>query len=221
MTLPRQEVTWPGHPVGLLPSRGLHLDRPSQRVAPTPYPAPVPHQSLGAGAHPPRLSGSCAFLDSNRRKARYGVTYVRNLCAQAGVGFEETSPDEDVLAVDCEVKFVEASVRVQVKCTSSLKATGRSASWPVEEGWLRKWADSRLPVYIVVVMVSPESDSWIEHRRKDTLHNTAAFWVRVDGLTDAKRVRIPKANRLQSSTFTLWRNEMLAGFIASSAGDVV
>ena len=74
------------------------------------------------------MSGSCGFLHLDRRKARYGVSYIRNLCAQAGLRFGETEQDEDVLAVDCEIKYREANVGVQVKCTSSLKIVGRSAS---------------------------------------------------------------------------------------------
>jgi hypothetical protein len=46
-----------------------------------------------------------ATLDTNRAKSRFGVAYVRAVCSQAGVGFQETSPDEDVLAVDGNVEF--------------------------------------------------------------------------------------------------------------------
>jgi hypothetical protein len=70
-----------------------------------------------------------AILDENRRKARFGVAYVRTICAQAGVAFNETSLDEDVLAIDADVKFREATVGLQIKCTSGLSLSGRSASW--------------------------------------------------------------------------------------------
>jgi hypothetical protein len=49
----------------------------------------------------PTVSHSEATLDSNRRKARYGVAYVRSICSQAGMPMNEGSPDEDVFAVDC------------------------------------------------------------------------------------------------------------------------
>lgn len=58
------------------------------------------------------------ILSVSARKARYGVAYLRSVCAQAGVGLSETSADEDVLAIDCDVKFAEGVVGVQVKCTS-------------------------------------------------------------------------------------------------------
>jgi len=47
-----------------------------------------------------KLLEAWATLTPDRRKARYGVAYVRSICAQAGVNLQEMSRDEDVLAVD-------------------------------------------------------------------------------------------------------------------------
>lgn len=154
-----------------------------------------------------------AFLDTNGRKARYGVSYVRSICAQAGVGFQETSPDEDALAVDCAVEFKEANVRVQVKCTSTLTIAGRRASWPVEPGWVRKWAESLIPVYFVLVIV-PAGDptEWLDHRPAGTLHKTAAFWRRIDPVNLGSRIDVPKKQRLTIETLHTWRTEMLHCF---------
>jgi hypothetical protein len=160
----------------------------------------------------------CGFLDPNRRKARYGVAFVRSLCAQAGLSFSETSADEDVLAVDGEVGFTEGIVRVQVKCTSSLKIAGRRASWPLDEGWVRKWSDSRVPVYFVLVIVDEDPGQWLEQRRNGTYHNAAAFWERVDLLGSEKRLTIPKSNRLDASTFDLWHAQMLECFSPRKVG---
>jgi hypothetical protein len=55
----------------------------------------------GQASARPGLSVPCATLPDTGRRARYGVAYLRTICAQAGVGVKETSPDEDVLAVDC------------------------------------------------------------------------------------------------------------------------
>ena len=54
---------------------------------------------------------SWSTLSTNGQRARYGVSYLRNICAQAGVGLNETPADEDVLAVDCDVVFPEGSVQ--------------------------------------------------------------------------------------------------------------
>src|SRR5262245_29053064 len=104
------------------------------------------------------MSVSCATLSAELRKARYGVAYVRSICSQAGVPLSETDPDEDVLAVDCDLKFPEASVRVQVKCTSRWKITGKSISWPVAKAWVQKWDMNELPVYFIVVIVPSSLD---------------------------------------------------------------
>src|SRR3954447_7261777 len=91
------------------------------------------------------LSVPTCTLSPNGQRARYGVSYVRNICAQAGFGLNETSPDEDVLATDCDVVFMEANVRVQVKCTSGLTLGGKTKSWQLKSAWLRKWEQSLLP----------------------------------------------------------------------------
>ena len=71
-------------------------------------------------------------LGDNAREARYGVSYVRALCSQAGVSLTETSPDEDAVAIDATLLLKPAFACVQVKCTSQFKIRGRSASWEME-----------------------------------------------------------------------------------------
>src|ERR1700754_1000947 len=121
-----------------------------------------------------------ATLDANRAKARFGVSYVRAVCSQAGVGFQETSPDEDVLAVDGNVDFEIAPARVQVKCTGQFRLKGGStATWPIDESWRQRWKRSGVPVYFVLVIVDPDDQvSWLHHHDEATLHRAAAFWVR-------------------------------------------
>ena len=152
------------------------------------------------------------MLDTNRQKARYGVSYLRCVCAQAGFGLTETEPDEDVLAVDCAVQYPELAVSVQVKCTSGLTIKGRTKSIPVEEGWIEKWSRSLVPVYLLVVIVPKEVSKWLEHVDEGTLHRTAAFWKRVDRGVTLPSVKIPRSQRLTVDTISLWHRELLANF---------
>lgn len=162
------------------------------------------------------MSAGSATLSANGRKARYGVSYLRNICNQAGAGIVEVSPDEDVLAVDCLVMFREADVRVQVKCTSSFKLVGgTTASWPVEENWLEKWKAASLPVYFVLVVVPDTSESWITHEPHLTLHNTGAFWCRIESATLGTRISLPKSQRLKADTLALWHADLLAALSPS------
>jgi hypothetical protein len=160
------------------------------------------------------LSAAWPTLTLNGRKARYGVAYVRSICAQAGVNLLEMSPDEDVLAVDCDIKFAEGNVSAQVKCTSRLTIRGRSASWPVEPEWVSKWQGSLLPVYFVLVIVPTDVAEWIKHDPAEgTFHRTAAYWRRI--LRDERigsRITIPKSQRFQASTLGLWYSDLLESF---------
>jgi hypothetical protein len=162
-----------------------------------------------------KLSEAWATLTPDGRKARYGVAYVRSICAQAGVSFNETSPDEDVLAVDCDITFrAGAKVSVQVKCTSGFKIRGRSISWPVKTAWVKKWQEHWLPVYFVIVIVPIDAASWIKHDPAEgTFHQTAAFWrrIRQDEQIGA-RISIPKSQRFQESTLALWHSDFLETF---------
>ena len=156
-------------------------------------------------------------MSPNGQKARYGVSYLRNICAQAGFGMVETSPDEDVLAVDCEVQFEEAPVRVQVKCTSGLTIGGRTKSSPLKEEWIGKWSRSCLPVYLVIVVVPEDVSTWLEHPDEGTMHRTAAFWKRVDGESELPSVTIPASQRLTAATLTTWHQDLIAGYVSGGA----
>lgn len=154
-----------------------------------------------------------ANLGDNMAKARYGVAYVRAICSQAHVGFGETSPDEDVLAVDGSIQFAEADVKVQVKCTGQFKIEGRSLSWPVEQVWLDKWRSSQLPVYFILVVLNPNDRmDWITHSRLGSMHRSAAYWLRVDAISDVARINIPKKNRFTAPVLSDWRRDLLSCF---------
>lgn len=157
-------------------------------------------------------SRSLSTLSSNAQRARYGVSYVRNVCAQAGLGLTETSPDEDVLAVDCTVDFRESPVRVQVKCTSGLTLGGQTKSYRLKPEWLRKWDASKVPVYFVIVVVPRLEQSWLTHQSDGTFHKTAAFWKRVPSGDTAKSIAIPKSQRLTAETMYAWHEDLLAAF---------
>lgn len=195
---------------------------PERRPQRKPHPkaAPLAHDPQDASSASAatravaELSEAWATLTPNGRKARYGVTYIRSICAQAGVGFHENSPDEDVLAVDCDIKFPIGIVSAQVKCTSQLTIQGNTASWPVKKEWVDKWQQNCLPVYFVIVMVPASASDWIEHDpAKGTFQRTAAFWrrIRSDERIGA-RIAIPKDQRFQASTLGLWYSDFLATF---------
>lgn len=153
-----------------------------------------------------RRSDDIATLEPNLAKSRFGVAYVRAVCSQAGIGFDETSADEDVLAIDGHINFEVAPVRVQVKCTGRFRIKGgRSATWPIEEAWCRSWRQSKVPVYFVLVIVDPDDqDMWLHHHDEGTLHRAAAFWVRLDDLPCGHGIVVPKDQRLTAETFLRW-----------------
>jgi hypothetical protein len=176
---------------------------------------------MGDGVH--RAWRDVATLDPNRAKSRFGIAYVRAVCSQAGVGFQETSPDEDVLAVDGIVDLEIAPARLQVKCTGKFRIKGgATATWQVEESWRQRWIRSNVPVYFVLVIVDPDDQlSWLHHDDEATLHRAAAFWARVDTLPEGQNIIVPKAQRFTADTLRLWDADVTASFGQSKGGGAV
>lgn len=157
------------------------------------------------------LSEGPGRLDPNRRKSRYGVSYLRAVCSQAGVPMDETSPDEDIHAVDCKLNYPEIPVPVQVKCSSRHELGGPDAFVDVTPEWAQKWRQQVVAVRLVLVVVPDDSTMWLEHPDDGTWHATAAFWAEVSG-DEVGRLHIPKAQRLTAQTLDAWHAEVLTQF---------
>jgi len=152
-------------------------------------------------------------LSQNGAKGRFGVSYVRSIVSQAGVGFTETSPDEDVLAIDATVDFAVAPARLQIKCTAGFSIGGKSATWQSDLYWREQWSQSLLPVYFVLVILDADDrPQWIKHHDAGTDHRAAAFWVRVNQTETGDKIRIPKSQRLTASVLGQWHQEVEACF---------
>lgn len=171
----------------------------------------IPHQPS-----PPEI----ATLAANGSKARFGVAFLRAICSQAGVGFTETSIDEDVLAIDGMVEFEASIARIQVKCTGKFRINGGdSATWPAEQHWWNRWHKSKIPVYFVLVVMDPDNQpEWLDHRPDGTLHRAAAFWVRVDQMSEASGIKVPKSQRLTADTLRHWASDVDACWTAQVRG---
>lgn len=167
-----------------------------------------------------RLAGSVATLTTNGAKARFGVAYLRAVCSHAGLGFAETSIDEDVLAIDGVINFALAEVRVQVKCTGQFRINGGgTATWPAEDAWWEKWHRCGVPAYFVLVVLDPDDQvAWLQHDDAGTLHRAAAFWVRVDNMSVGPGITVPKRQRLTADTLQEWAEDLEECFRPSRGG---
>jgi hypothetical protein len=152
------------------------------------------------------------MLTLNRRKARYGVSYLRSVCAQAGVGLTETAPDEDVYAIDCDLKYGPLTLPVQVKCTAQHILPAEKDPWvDVDPTWATKWEESVLPVHLVLVIVEADPEVWLGHHDNGTWHPAAAYWVHVTG-AEKGRLKFPLEQRLDAAAVTAWYTNAMAGF---------
>ena len=151
-------------------------------------------------------------FSDEKRKSRYGVAYVRSICAHAGVSFSETEIDEDVQAIDAEIRFPILSSRIQIKCTSKFSIGGHSATMELDPKWVKKWSSSIAPIYFIVVIVPKRIPNWVEHLDESTSHKTAAFWARFDAAVHIDRIQIPKSQRLTVETIHEWNAQISRQF---------
>lgn len=159
-----------------------------------------------------RMSDGGPMLTLNRRKARYGVSYLRSVCAQAGVGVTETAPDEDVYAIDCDLKYGPLTLPVQVKCTAQHILPAEKDPWvDVDPTWATKWEESVLPVHLVLVIVEADPEVWLDHHDNGTWLPAAAYWVHVTG-AEKGRLKFPLEQRLDAAAVTAWYTNAMAGF---------
>ncbi|MCC5953434.1 MAG: DUF4365 domain-containing protein [Acidimicrobiia bacterium] len=146
----------------------------------------------------------------NQRKARFGVAYVRALCAQAGYRLTEVSADEDQAAYDCNVGFPGVEVRVQVKCTSSAFTVRKcTLGWTVTPHWRQAWSASHYPVYFVVVKLwDDDCEGWVRHHRESTRHTATAYWTRIDPTAVPDRVEVRRSSTFTIETFAEWLTDI-------------
>lgn len=157
-------------------------------------------------------------------KSRYSQAYLSAVCSQSGHTLQEGRQDEDCWAVDTTVDLTAAGVFVQLKCTSSPKIT-REGDFRVslKKAWTEKWAAKRLPAYVLLVVVPPVQDEWIEHPDEHTVHRTRAYWQRFDPAEHTTSIILPKINRFQASTLGTWEaqlNDVFGGCGMNSEGPV-
>lgn len=158
-------------------------------------------------------------LSPNAQKGRYGIAYFQNVCAQFGVGFDETSPDEDVLAIDGTVQFPALPIRIQVKCTKKVFGPRESLSWPVTEEWKTKWARNFGPAYFVVVQVPNDvPGDWINYDgASTTMHRSTAYWARIDTKSMGSSISVQRSDRLTAATLAAWNADLLSCFSEEGA----
>jgi Domain of unknown function (DUF4365) len=146
-------------------------------------------------------------LQDKGKKSRYSLSYLYSICAQGGYTAREVRQDEDVHSIDASVKMRGADVYVQMKCSSSPEPNSSGYRVDFEDGWIQKWREEHLPVYIILVVVPPEHDRWIDHTLATaTLHRSAAFWARFDPGSDAMSITVDQ--RLTVDTMKQWQDDV-------------
>lgn len=95
-----------------------------------------------------------------------------------------------------------------MKCTGRFKVGPGAATLVLEPEWIKKWASSYHPVYVVLVKVPSVVSDWIDGEASKTLHRTVAFGKRFDPSVHSDSVKFTGADRLTTETLYDWRDEI-------------
>lgn len=154
-------------------------------------------------------------LDLSGAIGRYGVSYVRKVCAHAHVPFGENSADEDIFALDGDIKYLEGSIRVQIKGTTqwSLKNGRESLYFPIEDEWREKWRRQINPAYLVVVLLARDELDWVRYEEQFTVLNSYALWSRIDGIDEGTTsVELKRTRRFTAETIDDWHSTLISEY---------
>ncbi len=154
-------------------------------------------------------------LDLGAAVGRYAVAYVRKVCAQAHIGFVETSAGEDVLAIDGLIQYPYADVRIQIKGSTGPSLTPQQGqlSFAIEDKWREKWERNGLPTYFIYVLMERDVPDWFQYDPSYTLAGAYALWARIDRLpSDATHVIFDRAERFTAATVSDWYQTLLDGY---------
>lgn len=151
-------------------------------------------------------------------KSRYSQAYLSAVCSQSGHTLQEGRQDEDCWAVDTTVDSTAAPVLVQLKCTSSPRAT-RTGDYRIslKKHWVESWSEKQVPVYVMLVVVPPQQNEWIEQADEQTVHRTHAYWERFNPETHTKSIVLPRRQRFQASTLATWETQLNDVFSGGAA----
>jgi hypothetical protein len=87
-------------------------------------------------------------------------------------------------------------------------------SYNVGEGVFAKWRKNAYPVYLVVVVVPADHDTWLDFDTDDqTLARSAAYWAEVDRdkTTGPWSVALRREDRLTAATLRQWHAQSFGG----------
>lgn len=153
-------------------------------------------------------------LGSNAAKSLFSQGYLQLIASEARTTVMFTQQDQDINAIDAQLDFLEAPLRVQLKCTSSLTITDRGLRFQLKKEWIRKWRRSPLPVYLLVIVLGRDTD-WIRHEPPMTIADATAYWARVDTIDpNTPSILISPDNTVDNTTIASWFDDFVEGGLA-------
>lgn len=143
-----------------------------------------------------------------KMKEQFNIAYVCAMAAQAGLNHNHPSVDDDSVDITLSGSAFPGKVRnphidLQLKCTSQNLISGQVIKFPLKK---KNYDDLRgdnliHPRLLVVLLVSPDKDKWIEHHPEYMSLHRHCYWLSMKDFPDTKNenqvtVDIPIAQRL-------------------------
>jgi len=147
-------------------------------------------------------------MTPEQQKEEISKAYLQAVAARCG--FTVSSWSQDGGVVDATIKadepvgggaFANAMVNIQLKCTSRQDVLhDEFVSWSLErEHYDRLRRRAAVPHLLVVLLLPPQTDQWIEHTPDQIILRRCAWWVRMTEMPADVRdtahvtVRLPRS----------------------------
>ena len=126
-------------------------------------------------------------MNPERRKENLQISYITALCAAIGASFELQRDDEDSTdgiikkRIDIENMFFDASIRIQLKCTSSASQFTEYDDYISYKLKVKNYNDMCTPATIPIILgllILPEDDNtWIKWSTEELLIKGCMYWA--------------------------------------------
>lgn len=159
-----------------------------------------------------------AAIGMTARSEEFSAAYVAQVCAQDG--FQFITHRQDYQAIDGDIVFRETNLRVQLKSTTQEKYWKDNFSFPLYKEWLEKWAVSKIPVILVLVVINSPDGKWANHDNDLLSFPVRGYWTRVDEFAknnlymeaQSKVVSLGTEDRVTSHSIRDWHDVAMSAF---------
>jgi hypothetical protein len=146
-------------------------------------------------------------MTPEQQKEELSKAYVHAIAARNRFKLREWAVDDGCVDVTVAAggplgggKYDDPRIDLQLKCTSRATVVKKDCiAWPLKRAHYEKLVASKIiPHLLVVLVLPPREEDWLEHSVDELILRRCAYWVKMTGMpaisTPTTTVRLPRTN---------------------------